>query len=326
MAGKTIRVLSLDGGGIRGLMSARILAELEALTGQPICRLFDFVAGTSTGGILALALTVPDGSGAPRYRAADLGRIYLEHGREIFSRSLWHRVSALDNLLDERYPSKGIEGVLQTYFGDARLKDTLLPVLITAYEIERRAPFLFRTRYARTPPRAGEVFDFPLWQVARATSAAPTYFEPCKIAGAGKDYYALVDGGVYANNPAMCAFAEMRAQHPQADVLLVSIGTGELCRRIPFEEAKDWGIKGWMRPVLDVVFDGVSDTVDFQLRALLPRSYYRFQTRLDEGSDDMDDASRTNLRVLGLLADRLVAESHDRLATLASRLTAAPEG
>jgi uncharacterized protein len=321
MAGKLIRVLSLDGGGIRGLISAMLLAELEARADRPVSKLFDFVAGTSTGGILALGLTVPGAAGQPRYRAADLAQLYIEHGQKIFSRSLWHRVSSIDNLLDERYPSDGIEGVLKEYFGEARLKDTLVPVMVTAYEIERRAPFLFRTRYARAAPRNGELFDFPLWQVARATSAAPTYFQPCKIAAGASDYYALVDGGVYANNPAMCALAEVKALYPDARVLIVSVGTGELCRRIPYEEAKDWGIKGWIRPILDVVFDGVSDTVDYQLRALLGADYQRFQIRLDEGSDDMDDASRTNVRVLRLLGERLATESQGRIADLAGRLT-----
>jgi len=194
-------------------------------------------------------------------------------------------------------------------------------VLIPAYELERRKPFLFRSRYARKPPRQEEIFDYPIWQVARSSSAAPTYFEPYRLEPGDGNYYALADGGVYANNPAMCALVEAKVVYPDADVQLVSIGTGELCRPIPYDEAKDWGLVGWARPVLDVVFDGVSDTVDFQARQILGKNFHRFQVLLDEGSDDLDDVTPSNLRVLRLHAEKLVRDSESRLADLAGLIS-----
>ncbi len=323
MARKLIRVLSLDGGGIRGLIPALMLAALEEKTGKPVAQLFDLIAGTSTGGILALGLTLAGAEGRPRYTAAQLAKLYLEEGSTIFSRSLWRRVTSVDGLIDEHYSSEGIERVLARYFGDARLKDALTEVLVPAYEIQKRVPFLFRSRYARKPPRAGETFDYLVWQVARSTSAAPTYFEPFRLVAQHDEDYALVDGGVYANNPAMCALVEARSLYPDAEIVVASFGTGELCRPIGYEEAKQWGLLEWARPVLDVVFDGVSDTVDFQARQLIGDNYFRFQGVLDEGSDDLDDASPGNLRVLQLHAQRLLAESEGRLAALAQRLLSA---
>lgn len=315
------RVLSIDGGGIRGIIPALVLAEIEQRTGRPIADTFDLVAGTSTGGILALGLTVPGEDGRPRYAAADLVRFYLDQGPRVFSRSLWRRITGLENLLEEKYPSEPIEQVLQEVLGDARLSDALAPVLVTSYDIERRQPFFFKSHRAGEPGR-----DVAMWQAARATSAAPTYFEPERIdlEGGPRRHQSLVDGGVFANNPAMCAYVESqdpRFFDPEDDVVLLSLGTGELTRPIPHEDAVGWGLAQWAQPLLGVVFDGVSDAVDYQLRTVLGRDrgrggYWRLQLRLDEGSDDIDDASRTNLRVLQQKAEQLVADSRDELDDL----------
>src|SRR6266849_5514369 len=100
-------------------------------------------------------------------------------------------------------------------------------------------------------------------KAARATSAAPTYFEPLKIeSGAATGYYALVDGGLFANNPALCALVEARTLFGNDDILLVSLGTGASTRPLSYRKTKHWGVAGWAKPVLDIAFDGVSSTVD----------------------------------------------------------------
>ncbi len=319
---KRIKVLSIDGGGIRGIIPAMILAEIEKRTKKPISSLFDLIAGTSTGGILALGLTIPNDRGKPRYKAERLIELYEKEGSTIFSRSVWHRIRAIGMLVEEKYPSKGIESVLKKYFGNARLKDALTEVLVTGYEIERRIPWFFKSRHAKDRSKKG--YDFPMTLVARSTSAAPTYFEPAQIKiGKSKDYYALVDGGVFANNPAMCAYVEAMSTHPQADdFLVVSLGTGEFTRPLFFDDVKGWGLTQWAQPILSVVFDGVSDTVDYQLKLLLQpnKQYYRFQTNLNVGNDDMDDASQTNIRILKLLAEDVIRDNGEILKNLCKQL------
>jgi uncharacterized protein len=304
------KILSIDGGGIRGVIPAVVLAEIERRTGRPIAETFDLVAGTSTGGILALGLSRPGANGHPRYAASELVGLYEAEGAKIFRRDPWRRFIALENLLDEKYSAKGIEEVLKEYFEDTTMSQALTEVLVTSYDIERRQPYLFKRHKAQKDPRR----EWPMWQAARATSAAPTYFEPAKLEFKNsKDYLALVDGGVYANNPAMCGYVEARKLWPgEKDFLVVSLGTGELTRSIPYDQAKNWGLARWAQPILGVVFDGVSDAVDYQLADLCADEetrvdqYFRFEVVLTEGNDDMDDASRTNIRVLKLLADRLV--------------------
>jgi patatin-like phospholipase/acyl hydrolase len=330
---EVFKVLSIDGGGIRGIIPAMILAEIEDRTGKSIAEMFDLIAGTSTGGILALGLAMPGNGGKPRYKAEELIELYEKEGLRIFSRPGRHRIDSLEGIAEERYPSEGIEQVLEEYFGEVCLKDALTRVLITSYEIQLRLPFFFRSERAK----ASADYDFSMRQVARATSAAPTYFEPAKVEAEDPvDYYALVDGGVFANNPAMCVYVEARrildaedSPYPSdTDILVVSLGTGQLTDRLRYEEAAGWGLLGWARPIIDVVFDGVSDTVDFQLRELLSpsknrpkRYYYRFQRELVEVSDAMDNVSPRNLQDLKLLAAAMIHDEGPALSELCERLT-----
>ena len=319
-----IRVLSIDGGGIRGIIPATVLAEIERRTGRPIAELFDLIAGTSTGGILALGLTRPGPDGAPSYTAEALIDLYVAEGAHIFSRSPWHRLRSLGNLIEEKYPSRGIESVLEQYFGTTRLKEALTDVVVTSYEIEQRTAWFFRSRNARQQPD----YDFSMTQVARATSAAPTYFEPLRIASAEtNNEYALVDGGVFANNPALCGYVDARRSYPDAnDFLVVSLGTGELTHSLPYDKVKGWGVANWARPILSVVFDGINDTIDYQLRQLLPagpdgqRRYYRLQTRLEPGIDNMDRTDREHLQTLRLVAETLLREHNEELDLLCRQL------
>lgn len=328
-----VKILSIDGGGIRGIIPASVLAALEDRLGAPIAERFDLITGTSTGGIIALGLTKPGDGGKPAHTAEELVELYRTKGETIFSRSVWHEIRAIGNAVEEKYPASGVEGVLKDYLGDARLKDALTEVLITAYEIEDRIPWFFSSKDAATRPG----YDWAMWEVGRATSAAPTYFEPAKLPSHGlneRGYWALVDGGVFANNPALCGLTEAlsnyREEHPgeSPDVLIVSLGTGELTRTIPYERAKHWGLLQWAHPLLGVIFDGVSKTVDFQVGELCratgapPAHYYRMQVSLvGYGSDDLDDASGTNIAALERHAQELIKDEKDKLDAIAKAVT-----
>lgn len=320
------KVLSIDGGGIRGIIPAALLTHIEAATGQPIAELFDLMVGTSTGGIIVAALAVPDDNGKPRYAAQDTLELYTAHGRDMFDRSFWHGITSVGGLLDQRYDAQPLEQLLKQYLGNTTLRDCLTPIVATSYDIERRAPYFFKTR------RANEKQDrnHYLRAVARATSAAPTYFEPALIKSRARKptRRALIDGGVFANNPAMCAYVEAAAMGAKPnDILIASFGTGSATREIPYDEAKDWGIIEWARPILSVMSDGVADTVDHQLRQLLPdqnqennQRYFRFNTRLDLALDDMDAASTGNIRNLKDEATQILVDQATEMARLIKHL------
>jgi predicted acylesterase/phospholipase RssA len=339
-------ILSIDGGGIRGIIPAMILTEIERRTGHRIAEMFDLIAGTSTGGILALGLTVPRSRNGkkPRYRAKNLVSFYEEDGKEIFH-SFWHNVVSLHGLIDEKYPSDRFERVLQRYLGeDTRLSEALTDVLVTSYEIETCRPFFFTRRKARAR-RAGR-FNPRMWEVARCTSAAPTYFSPHRIVRPKSSHLpplTFVDAGVFVNNPTLCAYAEavsMQCQsrdgtadeaHPggskqserpvevrsgagampeEADYVVLSLGTGELNAQIRYEDARRWGTLHWARPLIDIAYDGSSDTVDGQMRQLMPIVkrpfvYYRFQASLSEANNALDDTSDWNIQDLKRRAETI---------------------
>ena len=301
--GRALRILSIDGGGIRGLIPAVVLAEIEARTGKPIWELFDLIAGTSTGGILACSLAHP--SPLP---ASELAGIYEECGPAIFRRGLVKRLFSAGGLVDERYEDDGLMSVLERYLGTARLSQVRTPVFVTAYDIKDRFAFFFRSSRAVEDP----TYDFPLVSVARATAAAPTYFEPYEVTDvAGARTYPLIDGGVYAVNPAMCAFADVASE--DVDMVL-SLGTGAQMRPYSFAEVRWWGQLQWARPAIDMVFDGVADTIEFQLGQVLPEGrYVRLQTDLVNASDDLDDASPGNLAALRLKGEKLVRDSAEEI-------------
>jgi patatin-like phospholipase/acyl hydrolase len=313
----TKAILSIDGGGIRGLIPALVLAHIEERTGAAIADLFDVIAGTSTGGILALGLTCPQ-DGRPRYTALDLAEVYEREGARIFPHEF---LGVVRQLFGPKYPSRGRRRVLRDKLGDERLKDALAEVIVTAYDIQTRRPVFFRKALAASEPATR---DFPMREVALATSAAPTYFEPVQmLTQDGSEELVLVDGGVFANNPAMCAFVDRTTVEGERDrALVVSLGTGSLTHPYRYAQARRWGLIGWGPHILDVVFDGVSESVEYELETILAGGYHRFQIELTGVSDRMDDAQAPNIEHLKAKAGELIASRRTELDALCEQLAA----
>jgi uncharacterized protein len=284
--------------------------------------MFDLVAGTSTGGILALGLTAEDPAnpGRPRYRADDLVSLYAEKGHLIFRSSLWYRLLTLFGLFGSKYTVSGLDATLEAYFGEARLKDAITEVLITSYDLESRDSWFLARHKARETSES----DFPIREVARATSAAPTYFRPERLLQ--QPATAMIDGGVFANNPAMCAYVEAIKLHGPGDIVVVSLGTGQEKTPIHYLQARTWGLIGWARQLINVFMDGVSDTVEHQVGWLLPDRdgtprYFRFQTELPPGMGSMDDTSPKRIEALEQAAQTLITADTDKIDTLCRLLT-----
>ncbi len=330
-----MRILSLDGGGIRGIISGQILVALEKKLKKKsknskatIANFFDLVAGTSTGGILACLYLCPKkpGSTQAKFSASEAVDLYLERGDEIFDISLWHRISSGGGLTDEKYSADELEEALEDYFGDLKLSQLLKPCVVTSYDIRRRRAYFFRQHRAKKSAR----FDFLVKDVARATSAAPTYFEVARVKSDTSIPYPLVDGGVFANNPALCAYAEARNLNgkPTAkDMFLLCLGTGKIEKPYHYKEAKDWGLVEWVKPVLDIIMSGVAETVHFQLQQIYnavgkPDQYVRIEPDLLDASPEMDDASIENLNALKVAGQACAEENDDLLERVADQLIA----
>ena len=333
------RILSIDGGGMRGILSGQLLVALEKKlqqkTGNSMARIadyFDMIAGNSTGGILACLYLCPDDNNPlrPMFSAEEAVNLYLKYGQDIFKDETRQKIISQGGFTNDKYPVDHFEALLKKYFKDKKLSELLRPTIIPAYNVTKRSTHFFTQHDAIQD----QEFDFFIRDVARATSAAPTYFEPALIASAAGVNYPLVDGGVFANNPALCAFAEARQflknrkvlSNPQAsDMFIVSIGTGSEKRSLNYDVAKGWGAMGWIFPVLDIVLSGAVDSVDFQLQQIFEstdaaQNYIRINPELGDAKPEMDNASSQNLDALKE-AGQASAEVNDAiLENIANRL------
>jgi patatin-like phospholipase/acyl hydrolase len=270
------RVLSLDGGGIRGLITAILLARLDAEKGLHgwLARA-DLLAGTSTGGLIALAL-------AHGRSLGEIRALYEQHGASIFDDSWLDDVKDLGNIIGAQYHSDKLQGELRRLFGNARLRDLGQRVLITAFDLDNEDP---RPDERRWKPKLFHNYPGPdsdgatlAWKLGLYTCAAPTYFPTV-------DGY--VDGGVFAANPAMCALAQTQdariGRRPAlADLALLSLGTGSSLLYVKGKK-HDWGYAQWAQALLGVMFDGTVGIADYQCRQLLGARYHRLAPRFAAG-------------------------------------------
>ncbi len=308
-----VRVLSIDGGGIRGVIPTLILAEVEARTSNPISSMFDLIAGTSIGGILALCLASSDASGKAAWGAAGIFKIFEQAAHEIFVPT---GRSAVNGIFHNRYGHEHIESTLERYLGNRMLSEAICDVLLTSYDLSAREMVFLNSIEARQDPAN----DLPMRVAGRATSAAPTYFQPALTREVNPRL--LLDGAVCANNPAMCAFAEVVKHKRSTEMLMVSLGTGSPGKAMGHKSVQNWGLAQWARPMFHLLLDGASDAVHRQLREMLPRdSYFRFQVELVRGSESLDNASRANIKNLVLDAQRLIRSATKELDLLCELLT-----
>jgi hypothetical protein len=342
-ASTRFRILSVDGGGIRGLISVLVLEEIEQRLGEKAggnARLADYFhlfAGTSTGGLIALALTAPR-----EVSAGELASFYVEDGPRIFHRGLGQELGSLWGIGGPKYSLAPLREAVERRLGQSTISEATRDLLVTSYDMTRSEPYFFKRWRAQENPER----DFPIAAAALATSAAPTYFPSHGLQGR-----ALVDGGVFAANPSVAAIAEAlgRASDEPSrltpdDLFLVSVGTGEFETGYTQRQVSKWGKLGWVTggeepPILGAMLGGASDGADYWAHMLLnhapgegvpapaelglgPR-YYRLQVKLPEPIA-MDDASRETLRQrLPAAASQLIETRRAEIDAIVERLVAA---
>ncbi len=214
----------------------------------------------------------------------------------------------------KKISQEALEKNLQDFFGTLELKELIKPCLITSYDIENRRAKLFNSWKAHL-----STDNFYVKDVCRATSAAPTYFSPVQIKSMYGQIFSLIDGGMFANNPGLCAYAEARkipfaevlknhqkANNPSVnDMIIVSIGTGVESKSYSFKKMEKAGKIGWVTPIIDILMSANAETVDYQLCQMFQtlglrnqKNYYRLNPSLKNASPSMDNVSRNNIENL----------------------------
>jgi patatin-like phospholipase/acyl hydrolase len=264
------RILSFDGGGIRGIVTTVIMQRLAATPGlEDFLDSVDLIAGTSTGGLLALALA--HGRGLDEIRD-----LYVNDGPKIFDDSWLDDLLDLGKLRGADYKTAPMRRVFKRILGNETTLGQLdKNVLITAFDLDNedtdKAKRTWKPKIFHNLPGANSDKNELAYKVGLYTAAAPTYFPTV-------DGY--VDGGVYANNPAMCALAQTQDKRyfePPTDldeIVLLSLGTGTS----PFHikgKIHDWGYVQWAKPLINLMLDGVSGIADYQCQQMLGDHYHR---------------------------------------------------
>ena len=323
------RILSIDGGGARGVVAARLLVEIENVLRRrygPTAHLADYVdlvAGTSTGAIVGGLLLLPDGAGGSKYDAQTVLKLYQERLPEIFTETYRSRITSAFGWTGPLYSPSKLEALLRDYAGDHTLLGLRRPCLFTAHDVSHDKAHFF----TNVPKvwHAETVENFKLVDVMRATTAAPTYFPSIHVK-TPQNQYEFVDGGLFANNPALCALTEARCILKQPKIeqtVLISLSCGSLRR--PLHNTEHWGKLQWAWPVIDIQMQTSAQVVDTQLEQIYHsvdrrRQYVRMDPTLTKNVD-LDDVSTATRTVLLRDAERWIDANRPQLETVIDLLT-----
>jgi patatin-like phospholipase/acyl hydrolase len=288
------RILTLDGGGIRGILTARLLERIAAERPGFLSQV-DLLAGTSTGSILAIGLALG-------LTPAQLVTLYKERGPQVFADSLWDDVRDLGALTGAQYSTRNRYEAIHPIIGDVRLRDLPRRVLVATFQLDNLNPIspapmpdgqrTWKAKFFHNYPGPDSDGEQRAIDVIMRSSAAPTYFPL---------YQGFIDGGVVANNPSMCALAQ--AIHPGTGgesldrLVLLSAGTG--CKEEYIESRDgDWGYVQWGFKLISLLLESGSGLADYQCRQLLGDRYFRLNPSLKESIDlDAIDRIQTLLAV-----------------------------
>ncbi|MGP1382890.1 MAG: patatin-like phospholipase family protein [Thainema sp.] len=334
----SFRILSIDGGGIRGIVAARMLDVIEQQLNQPLREYFDLITGTSTGALIAGSLMV---GRSP----AQLVDLYLARGKEIFPYRSWFSLQRLPLLLKyglsapkfsdqgliEVVRSQGLDFPIAAVSPDPQQSTKLM---IISYDTVRRLPVFFKSW------RHEEWYaNVPLWQACVCSAAAPTYF-PAQLLQIPIENevreFSMIDGGVGANNPVACAVAEairlLRSgpiAAPKAassmdriidEIKVLSLGTGELERGIPWREVRGWGPIQWAPRIVDVIMDAPADIHRYIAEQIVTKAgtedvydYLRLQPELAQKFGAIDNANPAYLQQLLIQTDEYLTAQADQI-------------
>ena len=233
--GKIFKILSIDGGGIRGVYPAYVLKCIEDRLNINLIDTFDLIAGTSTGAILAGGVAI----GVP---ANHLLKMYSEHGASIFKRKPYRGIKKelIQPMFQSVYDNSYLYDVLGEQFGDTCLGEIAKPLILPATDIGNGCVHVFKTGYSEDFTRD---IDVKLKDAIMASCSAPTYFDPHRI-----EPYLLADGGLWSNNPSFVAAidAQKRLGIKKGDIRVFSIGTGHSKTMYGTNPQRKWGLlNGW---------------------------------------------------------------------------------
>jgi patatin-like phospholipase/acyl hydrolase len=313
---KPIRICSLPGGGIKGIISAMFLMKLEQITGKHPTELFDIFIGTSTGALICSILNIPsvEGSLHPwKYTAKDLLDVYIKEASTTFESSMWRKVSTMNGIYGPMYYTRNRDEKLKAWLGDVSLKDTLCDVIITSYELCTHSPVFFKSRKARLDPQD----NFLLTDVNKAATAAPTIWPPHQI---GERIF--IDA-LYGKDPSLFGITEA-LKHYNADlgnILVLTLGTGYTRKKTDPGKVVTSG-HTFLIEVFSNMINANTMNVPYMITELFQEGskILKLDVALAEEHMGICDVSKKNLDYLIRTTQQYIAENEDEIREFAGRL------
>lgn len=333
--GKYVRVLSIDGGGMRALLALKCLEYLEKRSGRPVCELFDVMVGTSSGAFVVAALSAPLDHDTPRFTAAELIREFPKLWAGTLETPVIHSLLSLDGRTAPKYLTQARQKVFQGFFGDTQVGAALTTIILPAYSTKEQVPFLFASDMGKSTSFSGakgraitEAGDFFLADAVTAATCDPAVSAPSKITNsAGDQTETLVGGGIYANNPTLLALSEALLRYPGKQCVLISLGAG-VSPTVPEDAASGWRKSGEAEEIMRFAAEASQFTTS-QITSSLHRfgsgpvaAYIRLDIPLPENTLPADDGSEKNAQDLTALGGKLTAEKSATLDRTADFLGA----
>lgn len=314
----TRQVLSLDGGGIRGIVSSKILsAVLSQMGNLQVPDVFDLVAGTSTGSLVAAGCIVPDPNNPsqPLFTASKIHDLMVTQGPQVFHQSFIHEVVSGYGILEPKYNPQGLKSVIATLGGDDLLSNLMTDFWLPASVKNNLSAFYFSRQKARSDKDWG---NLKLSEVLPCTTAAPYYF-PSENLTIGNKCYSLLDGGLFANNPVSNAISQARELFNCGDnQICLSIGTGYKVYDYSPSEGNDEGLLRVLPWVIDCAINASMANSLYTAQQTLGNRLFRFSPELT--NDSLDDASAKNITYLENATQSFIEQNSDSIELAAKTL------
>lgn len=317
-----MNILSICGGGVRGLIPLYVLREIENKYNKPISEIFDYYAGSSIGSLIIAALLITEDGKNPKHKCEELFGMIEKLCKDIFQNSWYYRMRTVYGWMGSKYPTENLETLLKEFFGDKKLNDLLKPVCFPTFDGLSQKPIYF------TKEKHGDLY---LRDILRATTAAPTYFDPkemniegmkftCGEIDFSKQKRLLYDSGIVVNNPSLVA--ELHATHDmqiidKSTIFELCLGTGD--SKVP--QPTNNGMWGWVNSIIGYLFSGFNENEMYQLFLALKEENVLFvNVEIENKYDQLDNASDESIKYYKSKIEEWLKNNNDKFYNFMEKL------
>ena len=292
-------VLSIDGGGVRGIVAGTILEAIEKKINKPLCKVFDLIAGSSVGSVIGAALYLKNVNGTPKYNTSDILDLMCRYSGKIFSKP-----GFLPLIVGPKFSDKSLNGILKDVFGNVTMKDLMANFIVPSYDLCSNDTVMFRNW-------VDKYRDIKVSDIIRGAVAAPTYFSPKKIM-IGNKKNLLIDSSIICNNPVRSAYAATKVLYPKEKICCLSVGCGTVNK--DFSDLKN-SLLYWADRIIFVIIDAGLDAIDYQMDRLINEgdTYCRISGDIVYSSADFSDASAGNIQNVKKDAQKILQDNEKKI-------------